>query len=230
MSEQEFRLAILKLALCFCFGDDEESLSVDQIVERGLTPIEAYTRYCVTELICHGAVETMHHSPQLNDDVPTAVVIKRSVQCGLATEEFVYSISRALIDLIFNSPEYDNFLRLFLEDVKACECIEYSLYYGEKSEINIVNPSVFDTKLRLLILGCHQEKIHMLLWRAIKKYSISRRAQNIPFSDITNAAFNYYLQYSRGDVEIERYQRPKVLRSSKLSGMLEIFCSSRKQF
>jgi hypothetical protein len=226
VDEQGLRLVILKLALIFCFAKDEESLSLSQLIERRLTPLEAFTRTCINELINNGAVELVDTSCVATvGEAFNEVQIIRFVQHGEDVEQFVNLTSRDLVELIAASPKFEKCLQEFLNDTQACECIEYSLYYGKKADINIIESSMYDVKLRMLFIKCCRDKINMLLWRAIKTVSKSCSPNSdIPFSKITDAAFDYYIGYASANIEIERYHRPKILKPSMLAGILEIFC------
>jgi len=161
--------------------------------------------------------------PESNTD--RTLFIRRPGNIGEDIEDFIYRKSQDIRGLLAQSLDYQLHLKVFTNEVISCECIEYCEFYAKRGDLNIANPTHNNAKLRLLILECSIDKLHMLFWRAIKTNSKKIMGINkiVEFSAIVDSAYDLFINYRKSNVEIEGYAKPSSLKTSILSGMVEFF-------
>lgn len=225
MNQKEFCQQIVLIALSLCFERQTEKLTIDQLLARGFTPLDEYCRACIASLVESKLIHVETHEPiiPIGHVKKTLIIECPGLLEKIDRDEYIYSKSLEIKELIASSFEYTLYLRTFIRELYACECIEYAEYYAARSNIQIINASPHDLKLRVLVSECQVEQIRMLLWRAIKKLGqkCTSEQRNIEFSVLVQTAFNCYITYKRSKREIDRYSQPLALKTSVLAGLLE---------
>lgn len=225
VNQKEFNQLIMQVALAACFKPNEDALLEDQIILRGYAPTKDYGKRCIADLIDSGIIEFTRIDPVFpSDGNGCNLFIKCPVKGTDDLDCFIYNRVESILRLLAQSAMHAAYLKAFNHEVIACECIEYCEFYAKRAQLTIINPNHNIAKLRLLILECEIDKIQMLMWRAIKilaskETSISRC---IEFSDIIDITFDRYTHYKKISVELEGYKRPSILKTSVLSGFLEL--------
>lgn len=226
IDQKTFCEIIMLVALATCYKPDEEFLTDDQLISRRFAPIEAYGKSCISKMIDCGTIEFKLVEPIFPDSrCDHMLFIKRPGLAGEDIEDFIYRKSQHIRGLLTQSLDCQLHLKAFANELISCECIEYCEFYAKRADLIIVNSTHNNAKLRLLILECSTDKINMLLWRAIKTSSKKIISANkmVEFSTIVDTAFDSFINYRKSNIEIEGYDRPNSLKTSVLSGMVELF-------
>lgn len=229
VSQKEFNQMVMLVALAMCFKSNEEYLSEDQIIGRGYTPIESYGKSCIAKLIDEGAIIFKLIEPTFPIDGAKGIYfIKRPVNSEQELEPYLYKSLERILSLVGHSFDYTLYLRALYLDVLACEAIEYANYYAKKNGLYLQKTSPANAKLQILLAENAPEKINALIWRSIKSVSknISNEVKHVDFSEVIDAAFEYYVRHQKLRIAVEEYSRPSQLRTSVLSGILEFFRGS----
>jgi hypothetical protein len=221
VSQKEFNQMVMLVALAMCFKSNEEYLSEDQIIGRGYTPIESYGKSCIAKLIDEGAIKFKLIEPTFPIDGAKGIYfIKRPVNSEQELEPYLYKSLERIQSLVGHSFDYTLYLRALYLDVLACEAIEYANYYAKKNGLYLQKTSPANAKLQILLAENAPEKINALIWRSIK--SISKNISN-EVKEVMDSAFEYYVHHQKQSIAVEEYSRPSQLRTSVLSGILELF-------
>jgi hypothetical protein len=227
MNQKEFCQQIVLIALALCFERQTEKLTIEQLLARGFTPLDEYCRACITSLVDSKLIQVETYEPiiPIGHVKKTLIIECPSLLEKIDRDEYIYSKTLEIKELIGSSVEYTLYLRTFVRELYACECIEYAEYCASRSNLQIINASPHDLKLRVLVSECQVEQIRMLLWRAIKKLEqkCTPEQRNIEFSALVQTALNCYITYKRSKREIERYSQPQALKTSVLVGLLESY-------
>ncbi|WP_049630516.1 hypothetical protein [Cellvibrio sp. pealriver] len=224
VNEKDFHLMVMLVALAMCFKPQEEYLSEDQVITRGFSPVDSYTRICIAKLIDTGAVEFKMAEPdfQLNG-VDNILYIKRPVSSD-QLDDFIYRKSEKIKGLLSRSCINGSYLQALIQEISACECIEYAMYYAGKASMKVTCQSPSNAKLKLLVMENTTEIVNALLWRAIKQISKDRgKRETVAFEEIVDLTFETYVRYKKSNIQIEGYKFPNQIRPSVMAGLLELY-------
>jgi hypothetical protein len=226
IDQKAFCELIILVAVAICFKPNEEFLTEGQIISRGFTPIEAYSRSCISRMIDAGSLQFKMVEALFPEGYSDRTLyIKRPGNMSEDIDDFIYRKSQEIRGLLAQSLDYQLHLKAFTNELISCECIEYCEFYAKRADLKITNPTHNNAKLRLLILECSIDRLHMLFWRAIKTSSKKIMGSNkiVEFSAIVDSVYDLFINYRRLNVEIEGYAKPSSLKTSVLSGMVELF-------
>ncbi len=227
LSQKEFNHLIMLIALASCFKPGEELLSEDQIVSRGYAPTEQFGKSCIASLIDSGVIDFLRIEPTfplLEGNECTLLI--RCPGTGSADLDSYTSIhAEKVTAALAQSENYNMYLKMFRQEVIACECIEYCEFYANRAKLSIVNPSHSNARLRLLLLECGADIVHMLMWQAIKILENKSKsgARRIDFSNVIEISFDRYTHYKRVNTNLDGYKRPAILKTSVISGFIELY-------
>lgn len=151
--------------------------------------------------------------------------IKCPVKMGDDVDGYIYKRAEYIVKVLAQSEIYTVYLKALIQEVTACECIEYCEFYAKRAQLEVINANHNNARLRLLLLECDVDKIQMLMWRAIKTLAnkATPEIRGIEFADIIDITFDRYTHYKRINVDLEGYKRPSILKTSVLSGFLELY-------
>jgi len=220
---------VMVVGLAVCYKPGEEFLTEGQIVSRGYAPTEAFAKCCISRLIDSGAVEFKVVEPIFPDEhSDSTLLVKLPNEALEDIDGFVFKKTMQIKMLLARCLGYHVVLKNFSDDLISCECIEYCEYYAKRAHFVIVNVNHNNAKLKLLTLECSVNQIYMLLWRSMKAISQKRLTEsgNVEFPIIIDSAFDLFINFRRRSLEIEPYNRPSAIKTSILSGMIELFKSS----
>jgi hypothetical protein len=227
LSQKEFNQLIMLIALATCFKPGEELLSEDQIVSRGYTPTEQFGKSCIASLIDSGVIDFVRIDPAfplLKGDECT-LFIRCPVVIGDDLDSYTYRHTEKVTIALAQSENHIMHLKMFRQEVIACECVEYCEFYVKRAKLSMIGASHSNAKLRLLLLECGADIVHMLIWQAIKilENKIGLGARGVEFSDIIEISFDRYTHYKRLNTSLEGYKRPTILKASVISGFIELY-------
>lgn len=228
VTQKDFNMMIMQVAIAMCFKPDEEYLSEDQVVYRGFSPLESYSKSCIAMLIDSGAVEFKTIEPTFPfNGADNTLRIKRPAS-GDQLDSFIWEKSKRITSLLAYSEDCGLYLHALAQDIVVCECIEYAEYYAAKANLKIRDPFSSNARLKLLVMENPTEKINALIWMAIKKISKGRAGepQAVDLEQIVKLAFETYVRYKKLDIEMEGYKSPSQIKPSILSGLLELYRGS----
>lgn len=223
---KEFNQLIMLIALAACFKQGEELLSEDQIISRGYAPTEQFGKACIACLIDCGAVDFVKIEPAfpLLEGSECTLFIKCPVVAGDDSDSFIDRHTEGLVAGLAQCESYETYLKMFQQEVIACECIEYCEFYAKRANLTVINASHTHSRLRLLLLECGADKVHMLMWQAIKilEGKAKSGARCVDFADTIEICFSRYAHYKRLNSSIEGYKRPAILKSSVISNLIAL--------
>lgn len=228
VTQKDFNLMIMQVALAMCFKPHEEYLSEYQVIVRGLSPLESYSKSCIAKLIDSGSVEFKSIEPTFPlDGTDNILCIKRPVSEN-QLDDFIYKKSEYIKALLSQSADYGFYLHALIQDILICECIEYAEYYAARNNLKIRDPNSSNARLRLLVMENPAEKVNALMWMAIKHLSkeLSGEQKTVGLDEIVTLAFETYVRYKKLKINMEGYKSPSQIKPSILSGMLELYRSS----
>ncbi len=226
VSQKVLNQLIMQVALAACFKPNEEFLSEDQVIARNYAPTEQFGKSCIASLIDSGLIEFTRIDPAFPiDGNECTLFIKCPATDGDDLDSFIYQRAENIVNILAQSENSVVYLKALTQEIIACECIEYCEFYAKRAQLTIINANHNNARLRLLLLECDVDKIHMLMWRAIK--TLANKAtpdlRCIEFADIIDITFDRYTHYRRINVDLEGYKRPSILKTSVLSGFLELY-------
>jgi hypothetical protein len=226
LSQKELNQLIMQAALAACFKPNEEFLSEDQVIARNYAPTEYFGKSCIASLIDSGLIEFTRIDPAFPlDGNECTLFIKCPAKVGDDLDSFIYKRAENIVNILAQSEIHTVYLKVLTQEVTACECIEYCEFYAKRAQLEIINANHNNARLRLLLLECDVDKIQMLMWRAIKTLAnkATPEIRCIEFADIIDITFDRYTHYKRINVDLEGYKRPSILKTSVLSGFLELY-------
>lgn len=226
LRQKEFNQLIMLIALAACFKQGEELLSEDQIISRVYAPTEQFGKACIACLIDCGAVDFVKIEPAfpLLKGSECTLFIRSPVVISDSLNSFIDSHTERLVVRLAQCGSCRAHLKMFQQEVIACECIEYCEFYAKRANLSVINASHSHTRLRLLLLECGADKVHMLMWQAIKilEGKAKSGARCVDFADIIEICFSRYTHYKRLNSSIEGYKRPAILKSSVISNLIAL--------
>jgi len=228
VTQKDFNLMIMQAAFAMCFKPHEEYLSEGQVVGRGLSPLESYSKSCIAKLIDNGSVEFKLIEPTFPlDGADNTLCIKRPVSES-QLHDFICKRSEQIKVFLSQSADYRFYLHALIQDIVTCECIEYAEYYAARNNLKIRDPISSNARLRLLVMENPAEKVNALMWMAIKHLSkeLSSEQKLVDLDEIVTLAFETYVRYKKLNINMEGYKSPSQIKPSILSGMLELYRSS----
>ena len=106
-----------------------------------------------------------------------------------------------------------SYLQALIQEISACECIEYAMYYAGRANMKVTCQSPSNAKLKLLVMENTTEIVNALLWRAIKQMSKERgKREAVAFEEIVDLTFETYVRYKKSNIQIEGYKFPNQIR------------------
>ena len=226
LSQKEFCQLTMHVALAACFKHEDEFLSEDQIIARNYAPTEYFGKRCIASLIDSGIIEfeIRDYGLPIGGNEST-LFIKCPVKEDEDLDSYIYKHAENIIDILPQSESYTTYLKALSQEVLACECIEYCEFYAKRAQLVVTSTNHKNARLRLLLLECQGDVVNMLVWQAIKKLAnkITPDSRCFEFSDIIEIAFDRYTYYKKIHVLPEGYKRPSTLKTSVLSGFLELY-------
>lgn len=226
VSQKEFNRKIFLVALAMCFKSSEEYLSEEQINCRGYTPIESYGKSCIAKLIDEGAIQFKIVEPTFPfGGAESTLFIKRPVSPYHELERFICSESETIAGLLKSSVDYQLYLKSLYLEILVCEALEYANYHAHKNGLDVKNASHTNARLKLMLAENSPMEVNAFIWRAIKeiKKKSCDNISSVDFSDIAGSAFSFYVRHQKLNIEIDGYDRPAQLKTSRLSELLEFF-------
>jgi hypothetical protein len=217
---------ILLVALAVCYEQGEEFITEEQVISRGFAPTEAFTKRCISRLIDAGAIEFKVIEPIFPDERTESILwIKLPSESRQDIDAFIFKMSLQIKTLLASSLDCQLEFKNLSEELICFDCIEYCEYCAKRADFIIVNINHNSARLKLLIMECSINQIYMILWRAMKMASQKNLIENgeAEFSIIINFAFDLFLNFRKMNIDIEAYNRPSLIKTSVLSGMIELF-------
>lgn len=224
---------IVLAALATCFKPNELHLTLDQLMVRGFAPTESYGKQWIADFLARKIIKAeLLSGTRLGEDVAKTILIRSPAGANCDIEGFKITLSNKLMRLINSDFQYSLYLKEFIIDIAACECIEYACYYANKSHLSISNASYTYPRLRLLLLECEQKQVFMLIWRAIKHVAggHSKSVTSVEFVEIIDNALSCYVKYKKKGLEIESYNPPQFMKPSALADFIGYLTVAKENY
>lgn len=224
-AQPDFSNSILFAALCLCFNPDEKSLTASQLISRGFAPSIELSQYYLAKLIDSGKIDTqlsLKYQQHLHTQISKKEldILRPSISTSTLNQEIVRSVQQARAYALESPEKLAEKNRMVLE-VLAGECIEYSQFYGVINNLKIKNSDPFNPRLHLLLIEISLSQVFMLIWRSLKEFNRKNiKNRTVDFSELMEESYEFYMFYTRRNLEIPHYNRPKSLRTSKVAGIL----------
>lgn len=223
-AQTEMIQTLLLLALSLCFNPGEKYLTEEQILSRGFSPTGEFGKTCLKSLVenemvkCKsiGSSNTLSAGSQL-------IYFKNPVAEGQSHHLFITESGLKLLDFLEANPGNELYFLSLRIDIKAQECVGYADFYAKKSRISIVNTSVNNPKLVLMLMELKLEKVFALIWRSIKilERQVTIKNNLVEFSKVIDIAFDKYIDAKNLRAELDEYERPMQIKVSKISWISE---------
>jgi len=219
---------LLLAGLLACFRGRQKTIRVADIIARHYTPVASLSRLYLTRLLHANQIritsrvdsEALLMDPwKISQAIEIEVIDVARSEYGRVTRRLVSHIKDSLVS-DWTSIEK---IQEILFEVLSAECIEYADFYCRKEVIELQVYEPDNPRLVLMLQGMSQGQVFMVIWRAVKNLAKELEEADtrvLPFEDVIDLAYEYSIKYNQLDMSIENYNRPKIFKTSRISGIL----------
>lgn len=216
---RDFVSHLLLIAAIRSFTKDSE-LHLSQFLLRRFTPSHSLCSKYVVELVQKGLL--MADISNVSLPLPggggsSSIKLSIPYESKQIYDTFDRSVVRANM---IESPIMINCIAQLIQEITISELIEYASIYAAKLGIRFINIGIDQPKLLLIAHECQLSQAFMLAWRTVKTFSEECPGQELEFSEFSDRAYRFFLEYRKQDLPIRSYARPMQLKITQIQYLI----------